>query len=93
MKRRKREEYFCGGGSGELGHGGSREVSRFLVWMRTNHGGISGSRYGVERSRCECGGIEMRDHILLYCKLYDGVGRRCGRVGGVVFCFTKGGLR
>jgi len=71
VKRRKGEEYFGVGGKGELGHGGSRSVSRFLMWMRTNHGGMGGSRYGVGRSRCECGGVETRDHILQYCGLYE----------------------
>jgi len=87
VKKRKGEEYFDGGGNGELGHGGSREVSRFLVWMRTNQGGMGGSRYGIERSRCDCGGIETRDHILLYCKLYDGVRKEVwkGWWGGFLF--------
>jgi len=71
LKKRKGEEYFGVGGKGELGHGGSRSVSRFLVWMKTNHGGMGGSSYPVERSRCECGGVETRDHILLYCGLYE----------------------
>ena len=70
-KDRKGEEYWRSGGSGELGHRGRREESRFLVWMRTNHGGMGGSRYGRDRERCRCSGKETRDHILLYCKLYE----------------------
>ena len=64
-KERKGEEYFGKGEGGELGHDKEEWFSRFLVWMRTNHGLMGGARYkeGVE---C-CGELESRDHILLRC--------------------------
>jgi len=64
---RKGEEYFGSGSGGELGHGGRRWESRFLLWMRSNYGRIEGMRYKKEEKRCECGGREDRDHLLLYC--------------------------
>jgi len=65
---RKGEEYFGGGGGGEKGYEGRRWEGRFLCWMRTNHGRMGGMRYrGKEGGRCECGGVEDRDHLLLYC--------------------------
>ena len=66
-EERKGEEYFGVGGKGELGHGGRRWVSRMLVWLRTNHGGMRGARYRVENRKCECGEEEDRDHIILRC--------------------------
>ena len=67
INERKGEEYFGSGSGGELGHGGRRWESRFLLWMRSNHGRMEGMRYKVEEKRCECGGKEDRDHLLLYC--------------------------
>jgi len=71
VKERKGEEYFGSGGGGELGHGGKRWESRFLLWMRTNHGRMEGMRYKREEERCGCGGKEDRDHMLLYCKMWE----------------------
>ena len=40
--------------------------SRFLVWMRTNHGRMGRTRY---KEKKKCGGeVEDRDHILLRCE-------------------------
>ncbi|RPA93291.1 hypothetical protein L873DRAFT_68419 [Choiromyces venosus 120613-1] len=39
--------------------------------MRTGHGAMRGARYIKERGNCECGGKETRDHILLYCGLWE----------------------
>ncbi|RPA93749.1 hypothetical protein L873DRAFT_1510206 [Choiromyces venosus 120613-1] len=68
---RKGEEYFGVGGEGEGGHRGRRWESKFLIWMRTGHGAMRGARYIKERGDCECGGKETRDHILLYCSLWE----------------------
>jgi len=62
---RKGEEYY-GSGEGELGHDKEAWFSKFLVWMRTNHGGMKGGRY-KEVGECGCGEVEDRDHILLRC--------------------------
>ena len=51
---RKGEEYFGVGGKGELGHGGKRSMSRMLVWLRMNHGGMRGARYRVGDRKCDC---------------------------------------
>jgi len=59
------------GGRGELGHEGERWKSQFLVWMRTNHGRMGGMRYRKDGERCECGGREDRDHLLLFCKKWE----------------------
>jgi len=71
VKERKGEEYFGTGGKGELGHEGERWKSKFLVWMRTNHGRMGGMRYRKDGERCECGGKDGRDHLLLYCKKWE----------------------
>ena len=49
-----------------MGHDKEAWFSRFLVWMTTNHGGMSGIRY-KEGKEC-CGGkMEEREHFLLRC--------------------------
>jgi len=54
-----------------LGHEKERWKSKFLVWMRTNHGRMGGMRYRKDGERCECGGRDDRDHLLLYCKKWE----------------------
>jgi len=71
IKDRKGEEYYGNGSSGELGHGGKRWESRFMLWMRTNHGKMEGMRYKREEKRCGCRGKEDRDYMLLYCRLWE----------------------
>jgi len=72
VKDRKGEEDFgSGGGGGEIGHGGKRWESKFLLWMRSNHGMMNGMRYKEDEEKCECGGKEDRDHFLLYCKKWE----------------------
>ncbi|RPA94664.1 hypothetical protein L873DRAFT_1813912 [Choiromyces venosus 120613-1] len=70
-KDRKGEEYFGVGSDEERGHEGPRWESKFLFWMRTGHGAMRGARYIKERGNCKCGGKETRDHILLYCGLWE----------------------
>ena len=88
IRKRKGEEYFGVGGRGELGHEGERWKSRFLVWMRTNHGRMGGMRYRKDGERCECGGRDDRDHLLLYCKKWEKerkeVWKGCGMDGWVM---------
>ena len=72
VRNRKGEEYFgSGGGGGEIGHGGKRCESKFLLWMRSNHGMMNGMRYKEDEERCDCGGKEDRDHFLIYCKKWE----------------------
>ena len=68
---RKGEEYFGGGKIRERGHEGERWFSRFLVWMRSNHGAMGAARYREEKKRCECGGLDDRDHLILYCLKWE----------------------
>ena len=69
---RKGEEYFgSGGDGGELGHGGKRWESRMLVWLRSGHGAMGAARYRKELGFCDCGGLDDRDHFLLYCKKWE----------------------
>ena len=69
---RKRGAYFGKGEGGELGHGGKRWFSRFLVWIRSDHGAMGAARCREKKERCECGGLDNRDHLLLECLKWDG---------------------
>ena len=102
-KNRKGEEYFGTGGGGELGHEGRRGMSKMLVWLRTNHGGMRGARYRVGNRLCDCGEEEDRDHIILRCGKwwkergvwdgwYGGMWERMGWVEMDVLLFGKRGV-
>ena len=69
-EKRKGRAYF-GKGKGEVGHGGRRRDSIFLVWMRTGHGRMRGTRYGRGEGLCECGEREDRDHVLMHCVRWE----------------------
>ena len=43
----------------------------FLVWMRTGHGGMRGTRYGRGEGLCECGMREDRNHVLMHCVRWE----------------------
>ena len=101
---RKEEEYFGTGGGGELGHGGSRGMSRMLVWLRTNHGGMRGARYRMGNRLCDCGEEEDRDHIILRCGKwwkekevwhgwYGGVWEKMGWIEMDILLFGKRGVK
>ena len=67
--KRKGEEYFGSGGSGEGEYGGERWEGKILLWMRTNHRRMCEMRYvGGEEERSECEEREERDNLLLYCR-------------------------
>ena len=68
--REKGKAYFEKGG-GEVGYGGKRRESIFLVWMRSGHGKMRGTRYGKGDGLCECWEREDRDHVLLKYRLWD----------------------
>lgn len=39
--------------------------------MRSDHGAMGAARYREEKKRCECGGLDNRDHLLLDCLKWE----------------------